>query len=283
MSLYAKTPAILAVAPNGARKMPADYPGLPITPADIAREALACLEVGASVLHLHVRDDAGGHSLDVGRYREAIQEIRGTVGDDLLIQVTSEAVGLYDADAQMAMVRDLVPEAVSLAIRELAPEGGDEQKFAKFCHFMREAGIRPQFILYAPEDIARYADLVARGVIPGRGFAVLYVLGRYSAGQKSSPVDLLDFLAAPILRAQPLLVSNWMMCAFGQFENACAIAALALGGHARIGFENNTLLANGTPAPTNAALIDQAKKGALMLGREVANAKIARKLLCPDW
>ncbi|AUG55393.1 3-keto-5-aminohexanoate cleavage protein [Thalassospira marina] len=283
MTLYSEIPAILAVAPNGARKMPADYPNLPITPAELAREARDCLAAGASVIHLHVRDDAGGHSLDTGRYREAIAEIRAAVGDDLLIQVTSEAVGIYDAAAQMAMVRDLVPEAVSLAIREVAPEGCDEKEFAAFCAFMREAGIRPQFILYAPEDITRYADLVGRGVIPGTGFPLLYVLGRYTVGQKSSPVDLLDFLATPVVRNQPALVSNWMMCAFGQFENACAMAAIALGGHARIGFENNTQLIDGTSAPGNAALIDQAKKGVLMLGRKVANAELARKLLSPDW
>lgn len=283
MSLYAQTPAILAVAPNGARKMPADYPGLPITPADLACEARACLEAGASVIHLHVRDDEGGHSLDVGRYREAIQEIRKAVGDELLIQVTSEAVGIYDADAQMAMVRELVPEAVSLAIREVAPETCDGQELSAFCAFMREADILPQFILYAPEDFARYVELVARGVIPGSGFPLLYVLGRYTEGQKSSPVDLLAFLATPVLREQPSLVSNWMMCAFGQFENACAMAAIALGGHARIGFENNTLLVDGTPATSNAALIDQAKKGVLMLGRPVADAKLARKLLRPAW
>ncbi|OSQ36416.1 3-keto-5-aminohexanoate cleavage protein [Thalassospira mesophila] len=283
MTGYADIPAILAVAPNGARKLPADYPNLPITPVELAREARLCCDAGASVIHLHVRDDNGGHSLDTGRYREAMAEIRQSVGDALLIQVTSEAVGIYNADQQMAMVRDLVPEAVSLAIREIAPEGGDEAKLATFCAFMREADIRPQFILYAPEDIARFADLVARGIIPGTGFPLLYVLGRYTVGQKSSPADLLGFLTSPVVREQPALVSNWMMCAFGQYENACAMAAIALGGHARIGFENNMALINGEMATNNAALIDQARRGVAMLGRKVATADMARKLLRPDW
>jgi uncharacterized protein (DUF849 family) len=283
MTGYAETPAILAVAPNGARKLPTDYPNLPITPAELAHEARLCRDAGASVIHLHVRDDNGGHSLDTGRYREAMAEIRHAVGNELLIQVTSEAVGIYEADQQMAMVCDVVPEAVSLAIREVAPKGGNERAFADFCAFMREADIRPQFILYEPEDIARFADLVARGIIPGAGFPLLYVLGRYTIGQKSCPADLLGFLASPVVREQPDLVSNWMMCAFGRFENACAMAAIALGGHARIGFENNMTLINGETAPNNAALIDQARKGVAMLGRRLANADIARKLLRPDW
>ncbi|OSQ42951.1 3-keto-5-aminohexanoate cleavage protein [Thalassospira sp. MCCC 1A01428] len=283
MSGYADIPSILAVAPNGARKLPVDFPNLPITPADLAREARLCCDAGASVIHLHVRDDNGGHSLDTGRYREAIAEIRNTVGDDMLIQVTSEAVGIYSAEQQMAMVRELVPEAVSLAIREIAPEGGDERALADFFAFTRDADIRPQFILYAPEDISRFADLVARGIIPGTGFPLLYVLGRYTVGQKSSPVDLLGFVASSVVREQPALVSNWMMCAFGQFENACAMAAVALGGHARIGFENNMQMVNGEMAPNNAALIDQARKGVAMLGRKVADADMARKLLRPVW
>ncbi|MDP2696741.1 3-keto-5-aminohexanoate cleavage protein [Thalassospira sp.] len=274
---WMELPAILAVAPNGARKTKADLPTIPISPEDVAREAKNCLAAGASVIHLHVRDDAGGHSLDIGRYRASMDAIRAEIGNDLLIQVTSEAVGIYSADQQMAMVRELKPEAVSLAVREIAPDGGDENKLRDFCAFLREADILPQFILYAPEDIVRFDDLVERGVIGGRQLPVLYVLGRYSVGQKSTPADLLPYLG----RSDH--VSNWMMCAFGRFENACAMTAVALGGHARIGFENNHLLADGTSAPDNAALIAQAHAGVVLTGRTIADADMARKLLRPVW
>ena len=66
---------------------------LPITPDEIAREAARCAEAGASLLHLHVRDDEGRHSLDAGRYRETIAAVRQSVGDALVIQITTEAVG----------------------------------------------------------------------------------------------------------------------------------------------------------------------------------------------
>ena len=92
---------VIGVAPTGARKSKADHPALPITPREIADTAAACREAGAALLHLHVRDPDGRHSLDAGAYREAIEAVRHAVGDDLVIQVTSESGGRYAADEQM--------------------------------------------------------------------------------------------------------------------------------------------------------------------------------------
>mgnify|MGYP003125436065 CR=1 FL=1 len=92
---YGETPFLIASAPNGARKTKADLPSIPITPAELAQEAANCKAVGAAMMHLHVRDDDQRHSIDVGRYREMLTEVRASVGDDMLHQVTSEAVGMY--------------------------------------------------------------------------------------------------------------------------------------------------------------------------------------------
>ena len=83
-------PVFLAVAPNGARKTKADHPALPITPAELAATAAACAEAGAAMIHLHVRDADQRHSLDVEAYRAAIAAVRSAVGEDLVIQATSE-------------------------------------------------------------------------------------------------------------------------------------------------------------------------------------------------
>jgi len=80
------------------------------------------MEAGATLIHLHVRDNDGKHTLDASYYKKAIKAIRRAVGRDMVIQVTSEAVGIYTPDQQMNMVRELRPEAVSLAIRELIPD-----------------------------------------------------------------------------------------------------------------------------------------------------------------
>ena len=114
---------MIAVAPNGARRQKADHQALPITPAELAETAVECQDAGASMIHLHVRDDQGGHLLDAQAYRVATAAVRDAVGPDMIIQVTTEAVGIYSVDEQIAVVQELKPEAVSLAVRELCPWG----------------------------------------------------------------------------------------------------------------------------------------------------------------
>ena len=103
-SLFAE-PAVIGVAPTGARKSKKDHLALPISPVEIAETAVACRDAGATLLHLHVRDAAGDHTLDVKAYQDAIEAVRRAIGDDLIIQITTEAVGRYSAPAQMEMVR----------------------------------------------------------------------------------------------------------------------------------------------------------------------------------
>ena len=269
------TPAVIAVAPNGARRGPADHAALPVTAEAIAAEARRCRDAGAAMLHLHVRDAEGRHSLDPDLYRAAVAAVRAAVGDDLLIQVTTEAVGRYGPGEMMASVRSVAPEAVSIALRELLPaEGGDESAAAAFLDDLRAAGTRVQHIVYAPAELERLQDLRARGVIPGGVLEVLFVLGAY-AGRPADPADLLPFLAA---RRDPVTV-RWSVCAFGPAEAACAAAALALGGHARVGFENNLVLPDGRPAPDNAALVAAVAALARGMGRPLADGPAAREIM----
>ncbi len=273
------SPLVLAVAPNGARKTQADHPALPITPEELAQTARACADAGAAMIHLHVRDAEGRHSLDVGRYRAATEAIRAAVGQELMIQATTEAVGRYAPAEQMDCVRRLEPEAASFALRELVPDGESEAAAAAFFAWVAEAGIQAQYILYDAADVARFAALRARGVIPAGPQFLLFVLGRYTAGQRSDPADLLPFLAAK--RAEECGVDDpWAVCAFGPREAAAAVAAAALGGHARIGFENNLLLPDGGTAPDNAAAVAQVAESVRRLGRPLATAAQARRL--PD-
>jgi uncharacterized protein (DUF849 family) len=109
-------PLVVMVAPNGARRTKADHVKVPITPAEIARDAASCAEAGASVLHVHVRAADGRHSLNPDLYRAAIEAVRAALGERLVIQITTEAVGRYTPAEQMRVVRELRPEAVSLAL-----------------------------------------------------------------------------------------------------------------------------------------------------------------------
>jgi len=280
-------PVAVCAAPNGARRTKADHPALPMTPAEIARDAAACLEAGASMLHIHARDPDGRHTLDPGLYGEVIAAVRAEVGDRMVVQATTEAAGLYAPARQMAAVRDLCagarpvsrPDSVSLAIRELLPAGEDsaEAAFAAWIEWVHRERILPQYILYDAGDVGRFLALRARGVIPGDRPSVLFVLGRYTAGQQSDPRDLLPFLAA--MGEGRDSAGSWFVCAFGKLEAACCLTATALGGHARIGFENNTLMADGNRAPNNAALVDQLVRALPATGRTPADAATVRALL----
>lgn len=274
-------PMILTVAPNGARKTQADHPAVPISPAELATAAAAAQAAGAAMIHLHVRDGAQKHSLDVGAYREATAAVREAVGDRMVIQVTSEAVGIYNANQQRAMVRALEPEAVSLAIRELIPDDSEEDASREFLAWLTGAGILPQYILYAPEDVARFGRLQAEGVIPEGPAFLLFVLGRYTPGQRSVPNDLLPFLRE--IEAWPEAAKlPWAICAFGPKETACVTAAATLGGHARVGFENNLYLPSGAVAPDNAALVGAGAVTAAAIGRPLADAATARRIMAGE-
>jgi len=243
-------PVAIAVAPNGGRRTQTDHPALPLSPAELATTARAAVDAGAAMIHVHVRDRDGAHLLDAAAYREATTAIRAAVGDEIVVQITTEALGRYAPEAQTAVVRDVRPEAASLALRELVPDAAHETAFADLLAFMAREAIAPQIILYAPEEAVRLAGMLRRGVVPFDDVPVLYVLGRYTAGQRSDPADLLPFLAPD----QPRF-AHWSVCAFGPREAACVTTGAFLGGHVRVGFENNLVLPDGTTAPDNAALV----------------------------
>src|SRR5690606_38881700 len=114
-----------------------------------------------------------------GLYREAEAAVRRAVGDRLLVQVTTEAVGRYLPSEQIALVEALRPESVSLALRELFPEGGDEAAAAGLFRRMEDRGTLHQIILYDTADFARMEALQRRGLLPGGPLAILPVMGRY--------------------------------------------------------------------------------------------------------
>jgi 3-keto-5-aminohexanoate cleavage enzyme len=265
-------PLVITVAPNGARRNKTDHSALPMTSAEIAREAARCREAGAAMIHLHVRDASGAHAIDPDLYRDAIGAIRREAGREIIIQATTEAVGRFTPAEQMAAMRALQPEAFSVAVRELIPDEAAEGPAALFLAEEARRGTLVQHILYDAGDVSRFIDLVEREVIPAPGASVLFVLGRYTQGQQSAPADLLPLLSRWTL---PL---PWSLCAFGRREAACATAAACLGGHARIGFENNLHRPDGTLAGDNAELVSGLAGIARALGISIATADEARTL-----
>ena len=224
------------------------------------------------MIHLHVRDQDGGHLLDADAYGAAITAIRKECGTRLVIQVSTEAVDMYSAAHQHALIRELRPEAASLALRELAATDEDAEEFASLLKFMRHENILPQIILYSAEDAEHLEQLAARGLIPFERLPILFVLGRYDAAAASQPSDLIELL-------EFTGDHRWMVCAFGQREAECTVAAALLGADLRVGFENNRHLPDGRPAPDNAALVDAVASPLRDLGMPLADADQIRS----DW
>lgn len=259
-------------APNGARLDKAGHRAVPLTVAETAVCAEQLMATGVSVLHLHVRDERGGHVLDAGRYREAEAAIRERCGDRLVIQVTTESVGQYDRAAQMQLVRSLRPEAVSLALRELCPDASAEPEAGAFFRALVADGVWPQYILYSAAECGRFEALRQAGYFGAERPFALFVLGRYSDSLRGDPTELDAFLERFAPGAFP-----WAVCCFGPAEAAAVRHAAEAGGHVRIGFENNQVLPDGTIARDNAQLV------AAELATLRDSAASMRPLATADW
>ncbi|MBI1905856.1 MAG: 3-keto-5-aminohexanoate cleavage protein [Rhodocyclales bacterium] len=265
-------PVSITVAPNGARRQKADHAAIPLTPAEIAAEALACRKAGASILHLHVRAPDGSHSLDAGRYREAMSAVREAC--DIVIQPTSERCGVFGPDAMMDAFRALTPEMMTFNLRELL-EPDDAPQRDRVRDFLAEvdaAGTVPQYIVYDAEQIDTLHHWWEEGWLPQASPFILVVLGRY-AGSVSRPADIIEIL--------PRIPKEWRwgLCAFGVPELACVVQAALLGGHCRVGFENNIVAADGTPLTSNAEQVGRLVGVLRELGLHTATAAEVRHML----
>jgi len=264
---------LIAVAPNGARKTKESHPALPMTIEEIAQDAKDCLDAGAGMIHLHVRDELGHHSLSVDIYREAIAAINTATDNKILIQVTTEAVNKYAPDEQFGMIHELNPEVVSIALREIKKL--EELDIFENFDLMRKNNIYPQLILYNLGDLAKYHYWLEEGVLPGKAYPVLLVLGKSHA---LGSFQLSDLQAKP-----EVIASSIMVCAFGEEEYAAGKLALEHGWHIRLGFENNQLLANGEEASKNAELVSQMANYLKEQNQPLTIGDKARAIFVPDW
>ena len=264
---------LLTVAPNGARKTKEDIPSLPLTPEEIGADAKACLEAGAAMIHLHVRNKSGLHSLNTHYYDEAIAQIKAQTEEQMLIQVTSEAVGKYTPEEQFEMIHRLKPEFVSIGLREIKKL--DDLDINENFNWMRQNNVAPQLILYNERDLSLYKNWLEEGIIPGEAYPLLLVVGKAhikDAFERTALDESLKHVA-----------SSWMVCAFGDQEFSAGKHSAELGGHIRLGFENNSCLENGEEANSNAELIKQMADYLLKNNHELAKYSDARKIMQPDW
>lgn len=263
---------IVMAAPNGARKTHEDHPALPVSIEETVNEAAACHAAGAAILHAHVRGENDEHVLDAGLYRELLDELAARV-PRMLVQVTSEAVGRYRPEEQVACIEAVQPQMASMSLREITANFEQTGLARRFFEWCDERSVHLQHILFSAEELDRYLAWRDEGVIPESQSCVLFVLGRYNVDFQSEPADLEPFLQRDIDAL------DWFTCAFGSQEQQCVLRGIEAGGHARIGFENNLYLPDGSVAPSSAALIENLVATLRRSGGDVADAETARQLL----
>ncbi|MDD1783794.1 3-keto-5-aminohexanoate cleavage protein [Enterovibrio sp. ZSDZ35] len=263
----------IIVAPNGARRGKEAHEELPLTLDEMSQCLTLCADAGAAMAHMHVRDKEGKHTLDVALNNEWLTEIRKQHDHDLVIQLTTEAVGQFKPHEQMELVRGTQPEAVSLALRELRPNASFERDASRFFYELLERKIYTQYILYDAADLSLYFQMLNDEKLPNRGHHLLLVLGKYKKGMLSAPTDLLNF---DIKRISCEGIS-WATCAFGEDEHQCLAAAMSLGGDVRVGFENNLVNLMGQHAINNAELVQQLALLSQKMGLNINSAEDLRK------
>ncbi len=241
------------VAPNGPSKQKSDHSSVPITASEIGEAGAECLKEGAGLLHVHVRDEHGGHSLSPAHYQAALSELRSRVGNKMILQITTESCQRYRYKEQFACVYEVKPEAFSIALREALLEEEAYEPFKEFLSWSHQNKISPQYILYEPKEIQGLAELHRDGVIKERFPFVLFVVGKKHA--TVTQVYTLDDFLNEMQRVFPTPTLHWAVCGFGIDEHVVVERALQARGHIRVGFENNLWLKDGSKAESNASLL----------------------------
>jgi 3-keto-5-aminohexanoate cleavage enzyme len=273
-------PCIITAAIVGAETMRAQNPHVPYSADELAAEAERCARAGASIVHLHVRDDEGRASQDARRFRDAIRAIRARC--DVIIQTsTGGAVGMSVAEraGPLECTGADAPEMASLNVGTI--NFGEDVFMNKAADTVEMArriaahGAVPEIEIYDAGHLDIAADLVAKGLVtPPLHFQfVLGVKGALAAGERN-----LEFL---IERMQSLFAdgSSWGVAGIGRHQLPMAELAALWGGNARVGLEDNIYVDKGVLAEGNAPLVARAVELCQRRGRAVATVAEARQLL----
>jgi 3-keto-5-aminohexanoate cleavage enzyme len=263
---------IITVAPTGNVPTKEMNPHLPVTPEEIAETAERCREAGASVIHVHARDVVGKPTLDpevFARIYELVSE-----RTDLVVQISTGSRAGVELETRAAAVRFLRPEMASLTTGSMNfPDRVCANPFEVIEYLaaaMKEAGTKPEMEIFEPGMIANASRLVEQGLVtPPLHFN--FVLGN-KGSLPASPRNLV-FLGESIPPG-----ATWMAAAVGRWQTPMAMMAMAMGGHVRVGLEDNIYYRKGELA-TNEQLVARVARVAEEVGRAVATPDEAREML----
>ena len=244
---------VITVAPTGAESSKADVPALPVTLAELVTTARDCAAVGASVVHVHIRDDEARPTLALGRLRETVAALRAET--DLIVQLSTGGA-VTDGEADRLAVLDAEPDMASCTMGTV--------NFGRdvFCHRwdfivelhtrMRDRRIVPQYELFDLGHVASLHRLLDRHGLPYGGHVHVDLVMGVPGGMPGTAAALVAAVAELPVGA------TFSATGVGRSTLPVALAALSTGGHLRVGMEDSLSYAPGRPVRNNTELVARA-------------------------
>ena len=265
---------IITAAICGAEVTKEQNPAVPYTVEEVVREAKSAYDAGAALIHLHVRWDDGTPTQDKGRFQEMVDAIRKECPDVIIQPSTGGAVGMTDLERLQSTEITPTPEMATLDCGT-CNFGGDEifintdNTIANFGDIMQERGIKPECEVFDKGMI----DLALKAAKKGHIKYPIhfdFVLGV----QMTATVRDLVIMATSIPAD-----STWTATGIGKNAWGIAAATIAMGGHVRVGFEDNVYMSKGVLAKSNGEMVERVVQMAKLMNREVATPAEAREIL----
>ncbi len=253
---------LITVAPTGAETAKADVPALPVSVEEIAATARDCQAVGASVIHLHIRDAETRPTLDLGYVREVVAAVREST--DLVVQLSSGGAVTDPFDARLAVL-DAEPDAASLTLgtvnfgRDVFSNPWD--LIVELHTQMQQRGIVPEYEVFDLGQLATLARLLDRHGLPHGGHVHADLVMGVPGGMPGTAQALTACL--PFLPPGATFAATGI----GRTSLPVMLAALSAGGHLRVGMEDTLSFARGQRVTDNAQLVSRAAELATIAQR----------------
>jgi uncharacterized protein (DUF849 family) len=269
---------LITVAPTGAESEKSAVPALPVTLAELVTTAKECQAAGAAVIHVHIRDAQARPTLDIGRLTETVSALREST--DLIVQLSTGGA-VTDSFERRLAVLDAGPDACSLTCGTvnfgdevfMNPWGFMTELYAK----TRALGVVPEFELFDFGHIAALRRLLAELGPPAGGHVHCDLVMGVPGGMPGDAATLVQAVAALPPGA------TWSATGIGRATLPVLFAALAAGGHLRVGMEDTVTFARGRPVASNAELVERAAAAAALAQRPAMTPDAAREMLgVPD-
>ncbi|MBN2795161.1 MAG: 3-keto-5-aminohexanoate cleavage protein [Clostridia bacterium] len=263
---------IITAALTGAEVTKDIQPNLPVTPDEIAEAAYACYKAGASIIHVHARDEKGNPTQSYEVYKEIKEKIEAKC--NIIVQPSTGGATWHTPEERLQPV-ELKPEMATLSCGTC--NFGNEvfmnssEYMEKFAKRMQELGVKPEVEVFERGMIENAKTLVKKGLL-NTPIHFDFVLGVPGACP-GTPEDLMHMIHC-IPQG-----STWTVAGIGRAETPLAMMSIVMGGHVRVGFEDNIYYSKGVLAESNAQLVERIVRIAKEVGREVATPDEARKIL----